>query len=157
MMNIRVARDEDAAAIAALNQYGQAPHLAARPDVFKATELPELEAWYRTLLGRASTRAWLAELGAEPVGYVVSILRTSEENPFCVARRWLELDQIAVVGAHRGQGIARALTERVIAHARAEGIQKVELASWSFNDAAHAAFAKLGFTAQRMRFERRVD
>jgi len=157
MMNIRVAREADSLAIAALNQYGQAPHLAARPDVFKPTELAELEAWYRTLLGRASTRAWLAELGAEPAGYVLSILRVSEENPFCVARRWFELDQIAVVTAHREQGIARALTERVIAQACAEGIQTVELGSWSFNGAAHAAFTKLGFVPQRVRFERRVD
>ena len=156
-MTIRVAREDDSALIASLNEFGQAPHLAARPDIFRPTRLVQLDTWFRALLGRPTTRAWLAERGAEPVGYVLSILRSSEENPFCVARRWLELDQIAVATAHRKQGVARALTEQVLAHARAEGIPSVELGSWSFNGAAQAAFTRLGFAPQRVRFERRVD
>ena len=147
----------DCGIIAQLNEYAQAPHVAARPDVFKPARHAELEAWYRALLSEPTTRAWLAELAGEPVGYVLSVARTTEENPLCVARRWLELNEIAVATAHRERGIARALTERVLAHAREAGFRSVELGSWAFNTGAHAAFAKLGFSAQRLRLERRLD
>ncbi|HWZ87318.1 MAG TPA: GNAT family N-acetyltransferase [Polyangiaceae bacterium] len=155
--NIRIARPEDCSAIATLNEHAQALHIAARPDVFKPTRLSELEPWFRALLRDTAMRGWLAELDGQPVGYVISILRVSEENPLCLARRWLELNEIAVAPEQRRQGIARALTEQVLAHARAEGLESVELGSWSFNAAAHAAFAQLGFSPQRVRFERRVE
>jgi ribosomal protein S18 acetylase RimI-like enzyme len=154
---IRPAIVDDCGIIATLNEYGQEPHVAARPDVFKPTSHAELEAWFRALLNAPTTRAWIARLGGEPVGYVVAIVRTTEENPFCVARRWLELDQIAVVAAYRGRGIARALTEQVMALARAEGFRSVELGSWAFNERAHAVFAKLGFSVSRLRFEQIVE
>jgi ribosomal protein S18 acetylase RimI-like enzyme len=154
---IRPARIEDCGIIARLNAYGHEPHLRARPDVFKPTLEAELAAWFRALLSENTTRAFIAELGSEPIGYVVAILRTTEENPLCLARRWLELNEIAVATAHRRQGVARALTEQVLALARAEGLASVELGSWSFNHAAHAAFAELGFVPQRVRFERRSD
>jgi ribosomal protein S18 acetylase RimI-like enzyme len=154
---IRPSYVDNCGIIATLNDFGQAPHVAARPDFFKPTRHAELEAWYRELLGAPTTRAFIAELDGEPVGYVVSILRTTEENPFCVARRWLELNEIAVATLHRGRGIARALTEQVMAHAREAEVRSVELGSWAFNAGAHAAFAKLGFSAQRVRFERLIE
>src|SRR5450755_162030 len=154
---IRPAIVDNCGIIATLNDYGQAPHVAARPDVFKPTRHAELQVWYRALLSAPTTRAWIAKLDGAPVGYVLSIVRTTEENPFCVARRWLELNEIAVATAHRGRGIARALTDRVMAHARDSGLQSVELGSWAFNAQAQVAFTKLGFSVQRMRFERVVE
>ena len=53
----------------------------------------------------------------------------------------------------RRQGAARALIDSVLAEARRRGIRDVELSSWAFNTAAHAAFGRLGFTPKLIRFE----
>jgi len=67
------------------------------------------------------------------------------------------VDELAVSPAHRRQGLARALFERVLAEARAEGLRDVELTSWSFNVEAHAAFEALGFRPKVVRFGRASD
>jgi GNAT superfamily N-acetyltransferase len=53
----------------------------------------------------------------------------------------------------RRRGIGRALLLNAVSIAKAEGITRVEAASWSFNDGAHAVFARLGFVPKITRFE----
>ncbi|WP_323014915.1 N-acetyltransferase [Devosia sp.] len=52
--------------------------------------------------------------------------------------------QVYVRPAHRGSGMARALCEHLIAHARAEVLQ-LHLGVWSENYAAIRLYEKLGF------------
>ncbi|HEY4102847.1 MAG TPA: GNAT family N-acetyltransferase [Polyangiaceae bacterium] len=155
-LQIRPAGIHDASLLATLNQYGQAPHVAARPDIFKPTSHAELEAHYRAWLEQKTARGFIAELATEPVGYARAVARETAENPCCFARRWLELDEIGVATHARRRGVARALIERVVAVADAEGFASVELGTWSFNTTAQAVFAKLGFSPQRLRLERRT-
>ncbi|HEX3776946.1 MAG TPA: GNAT family N-acetyltransferase [Polyangiaceae bacterium] len=155
-LQIRPAGISDASSLATLNHFGQAPHASARPDIFKETSHAELEAHYRALLAQPTSFAFIAELASEPLGYARGVVRETAENPCCFARRWLELDEIAVATQARKHGVARALIERVIELADAEGLASVELGTWSFNQTAQAVFAKLGFSPQRMRFERRL-
>jgi ribosomal protein S18 acetylase RimI-like enzyme len=81
------------------------------------------------------------------------VLHDRPEGPFTVARRFCEIDQIAVDPARRGQGIARALMLEALARARADGIDEIEASSWSFNESAHAMFRHLGFVPKTVRFE----
>jgi ribosomal protein S18 acetylase RimI-like enzyme len=89
---------------------------------------------------------WLA-------GYVVRVAHERPAGLFCSARRWWEIDQIAVGGADRGSGVARALVQHVVAQAHAQGIVEIELTCWAFNQDAQAAFKKLGFVPKHVRFE----
>ena len=91
-----------------------------------------------------------------PVGYVTAVINSRPESPFAPARRWCELDAIGVVPEQRRRGVARELVRAVIEYAAAQGVQQVELASWSFNEPAHRAFERLGFTRKTLRFERPI-
>jgi GNAT superfamily N-acetyltransferase len=153
MTTIRAAVIGDEELLAKLNSFVQEFHLQCRPDHFKRTQLPELAGWYKALLERPTTRVWIAEEEGRPVGYVLGILQHLSENPFTQARAWLEIDQIAVDSNHRRRGIGRALVLKAIAEARAEGIQRVEAVSWSFNEDTHAVFRRLGFAPKTVRFE----
>jgi diamine N-acetyltransferase len=153
--SIRPAVVGDEALLADLNRFVQDPHLARRPDHFRPTQSEELAGWYRLLLEKPTTRIWIAEEGTSPVGYLLAVMHDVPENPFVQARRWCEIDQLAVDPSWRRQGVARALLLNAISAARAEGIARIEAASWSFNDGAHEVFRRSGFVPKITRFELR--
>ena len=151
--NIRPAAIGDEARLAGLNDFVQELHLGTRPDHFRPTQSAELATWYRSLLEKSTTRIWIAEEDGLPVGYLLAIFHEAPENPFARARRWCEIDQVAVNPSRRRRGIARALILNAVSWAKAAGISQVEAASWSFNDGAHELFRRLGFVPKTTRFE----
>jgi ribosomal protein S18 acetylase RimI-like enzyme len=56
-----------------------------------------------------------------------------------------EIKRMIVDPAGRGQGIARALIERLIADARAEGYERLRLETADFMTSAHALYRSVGF------------
>ena len=151
--NIRQAAIGDEALLADLNRFGQELHLAGRPDHFKPAQSDELARWYRSLLEKPTTRIWIAEEDGSPAGYLLALVHDAPENPFVRARRWFEIDQLAVDPSRRKRGIARALVLQAVSTAKAEGILDIEAASWSFNVGAREMFRRLGFTPKTARFE----
>ena len=150
---IRLAVVGDESVVADLNRFVQDVHLAHRPDHFRPTRSEESARWYRSLLEKPATRLWIAEEDGLPVGYLLALVNEVAENPFVQARRWCEIDQLAVHPDRRRRGIGRALLLNAVSTAKAEGIDRVEAASWSFNDDAHAVFERLGFVPKTTRFE----
>lgn len=155
-MNIRRAAVGDAETLAALNRFVHDLHLAQRPDHFTPPKAAAIAAWFREQLGQATTAAWMAEDAHGAVGYVLIFLHDRAENPFRRARRWCEVDQIAVDPAWRRRGFATALMKAALADASARGVQDVELSSWAFNTDAQAMFRRFGFEPRLVTFERRA-
>jgi GNAT superfamily N-acetyltransferase len=56
-----------------------------------------------------------------------------------------EVQRMYVPPHHRGQGIGRALAQRLVAEARALGYRQLRLESLKFLEAAHALYHSLGF------------
>ena len=150
---IRTAAVGDETVLAGLNRFAQNLHVERRPDLFRAARGQEVAAWFRSRLEDPATNAWIAEDSDAPVGYLIAVLHDRPAGPFTVARRFCEIDQIAVDPTRRGQGIARALMVQALAQARTDGIHEIEATSWSFNDRAHAMFRRLGFVPKTVRFE----
>ncbi len=156
--SIAAATVMDAGRLARLNNHGvHQRHHARRPDVFKAAREDELTRWFEATLARAEASAWIASRGGDDLGYVLSFEQSRPESPFTSTRRWCQIDQVAVLPAARGRGVARALIEAAIERARGRGIERVELTVWSFNADARAAFERLGFRAQLLRMERAIE
>ena len=155
-MTVRPAGVGDDHALATLHPFVHEMHLARRPDYFKATRADEAAAWFRDQLGKPTTAAWIAEDGGTPIGYVLTFFHERAGNPFRRARRWCEIDQIAVDPAWRRRGIGRALIGAALEAARARGVGDVELFSWAFNVEAQALFRRFGFEPRVVVFERRA-
>jgi GNAT superfamily N-acetyltransferase len=149
---VRAAVPGDEALLAVLNGFVHEVHVAHRPEYFKPARAEHVAAWFRSILEKPAVLIWIAEEDGEPVGYVLALLHERAENPFCSARRWCEIDQIAVDDRWRRRGIARTLVQRVLTEVRRRGIREVETSSWSFNEPAHHAFRRLGFAPQVIRF-----
>jgi ribosomal protein S18 acetylase RimI-like enzyme len=69
-------------------------------------------ALYEQWLAGPDAFALIAELDSEPVGYAVVQLRGPEET-WSTGERVAELETLAVLPGHRGQGIGSALVERM--------------------------------------------
>lgn len=147
--SVRQASGSDVDALVVLNRFVQELHVARRPDYFKHVDERSVADWFRSMLWNSAVRAWIAESEGSPVGYALTVTRDRPENAFCSARRFCEIDHIAVSPAFRRRGIARALVERVLEDARLRAIPDVELTSWYFNADAHDAFRAPGFTQNR--------
>lgn len=128
-------------------------HIAAAPAYFKHPEPRAVAELFRSRLRQPELHVWIASVGQEPVGYVVSVIRERPENATCSAQRFYDLVEIGVSPAHRQKGVARALVERVLAQARTQRVRDVQLTCWSFNADAQAAFEALGFRPMTVRFQ----
>jgi ribosomal protein S18 acetylase RimI-like enzyme len=150
---IRKAGIGDEGLLASLNAFVQDIHLAKRPADFKTTNIAELTDWYRSLLEASTGLAWIADLDGRPVGYVLAVVHQRSENRLCPARRWLELEEIAVDPEFRRQGIGRALILNALSEANARGIATIEATSWAFNGETHELLRGVGFVTKTLRFE----
>lgn len=56
-----------------------------------------------------------------------------------------QIEDVVVGEAHRGKGLGRALSEKLIKRARAHGARMVQLSSRASREAANALYKKLGF------------
>jgi len=155
-VTVRSAVASDAPALAALNDHVHDLHVAARPDFFRPAPREEAVPWFAARAEGADSRVWIAEDGTAPVGYVLVFFHERAVRPFSHARRWCEIDQIAVAPPGRRRGTARALIDTALAEARRRGIREVELSTWAFNADAQAVFQRLGFTPRMIRFECRL-
>ena len=82
------------------------------------------------------------------------LFQAREGRPFASARRWCEVDQIAVDPSCCGQGIARALVRTVAWEEAASGIDELKASTWGFNEGARRAFEQLGFEVESVRLRR---
>jgi len=151
-LTIRPAITGDEVVLVRLNQFVQELHVANAGDTFRRADDTEWTAWYRALFDKPDIRIWIAEMDHVPVGCVMVSHKEQAESPYRFGCRRHDIDQIAVLPDWQRRGIGRALVAKVIEEARAEGIDEIELSSWSFNQSAHEAFRRLGFAPKWVRF-----
>jgi ribosomal protein S18 acetylase RimI-like enzyme len=154
---VRIAKPGDECVLADLNSFVHALHVAQRPKYFKRARTSEVRDWFKDFLGKANSRIFIAEENGAPLGYASVVIHDRPENPFAFARRWHEIDQIAVDPRHRRMGVARTLVRAITDEARERGVRDLEVTSWSFNKEAQAAFRRFGFAPKVIRFSLELD
>ena len=86
----------------------------------------------------------MAEVDREPVGYVkIGPMKL----PFETERPAQLLDQIYILKAHQGVGIARGLMDWAIGEARRRGAEELYLTVFTGNDRARRLYERYGFEA----------
>ena len=97
---------------------------------------------------------FIGEAATRPVGYLMAELVPHEETPFTSALTVLHIQHLAVDEDFRGQGIGQALLAEAGQEATRRGCDVLQLACWSFNQAAQAFFTANGFAAYQVRMTR---
>ncbi len=144
-MSVRTATGADIERLVDLNMEVHDYHVAHLPYFFKTANREDLAAYFREVLGREDARVFVATDGATVAGYVLLVIRERPENPIAYAQRWLYVEQIGVSTAHRRQGHGAALIAAARQMAREQGLDRIELHTWAFNEPAHAFFHAQGF------------
>jgi GNAT superfamily N-acetyltransferase len=154
---IRSATLADVELLVGLNAFVQELHRTHEPDRFKQPDASAIASWFRARLQEPLALDWIAEVDGVAVGYVCVEQRERPENAFAYARCIHEIVNIAVLPEWQGRGIGSCLLKRAIDEARASGIGEVELACWTFNEAAQQAFKRFGFTPKWSKLGLRVS
>ncbi|MFC5460824.1 GNAT family N-acetyltransferase [Massilia niabensis] len=139
-VSIRLARPEDAAAVAAL---------------FRQLGYPSTADEVRERLlehGGDTVRA----LVAEHEGKVAGIIVVNLIAPLHVADRWALVSALATNEAIRGAGIGAALLGEAERFAREQGCSRIELSSSESRTRAHAFYVQNGFGEVRKRFVKQM-
>lgn len=129
------------ALLALLDEYARSDEGGASP--LSADALARLPGALATMPHYAG---WLAFDGPEPVGLVNAFEGLSTFK----ARPLLNIHDIAVTAARRGQGIGRQLLDRVEAHARERGCCKLTLEVLEGNHRAIGLYRGMGFAAYEL-------
>ncbi len=151
-VEIRRAIGRDAVGVAALNSAVQQLHFEQRPDWFKppnpAAFVPTLQEW----LSVESTAVFVAELdGGVLIGYVAAMRRDRPDHPLVHQAAVVELDQLVVTATHRRTGVGTSLCLAVLDWAQQQRVDRIELSTWHFNNAAYTLFERLGFAPTQRR------
>ena len=155
-MEIRTLTEGDYEALVELYKELDDMHAQARPDCFlfrEKTQVYPRDAYLHNLAYPGCT-----ELGAfendRLVGFAGATLW--EESGMVKGVKTVCLDNIYVSPAYRRRGIAAGLFAEIEAWARAQGVVRLDLHTWDFNQGAIAMYRAMGMTPQRYVFEKKL-
>lgn len=158
---IRLATKADYEQICELYEELDSFHRKARPDLFNRPSAPPREkSTIVAYIKSDATTILVAEDQASSrlLGFALLIIRDLPASTVCLARRYVELDKLAVRAEARRAGVGRALVEAAFAWAAERGFDCVEVAVHEFNAGAIAFYESMGFTTvirRMMRLEPR--
>jgi len=144
MNHVRRAEERDIPALLNLLVQVDMVHHNGRPDLFKGPATKYSAAELAEILTREETPVFVCEDGEGRVlGHGFCMLQHSG-GELMVEHTTLYIDDICVDENARGQGVGRALYERILAFAREKGCYNVTLNVWTCNPGALAFYEKLG-------------
>jgi diamine N-acetyltransferase len=154
MMQTRIRRavDDDGDALSLLSAEIQAMHAEAvpwrfkrpAPDIFPPEEVI-------ALLGLPENHFFVAEVDGSAVGYVYAAIVKRSETTGQYALEVVYVHHLYVRPAFRRLGIGRALLDAVRSVGAEQGIARLALDVWTFNEEARAFFRGYGLTSYNAR------
>ena len=156
-MEIRFATEADLPRVNELRAQVSALHAAGKPEVFRPGFSPELQAHVYTLHAAPGHAILVAEGEDAIVGFACLKLVDHPGSPYRLPQRYLDVDEFGVDERSRRQGVGRALFEAVREYAKSQGVSRIELNMWEFNQEALAFYEAIGFSTYRRYMEYTID
>lgn len=155
-IRIRPATEEDYDGINRVFADELAHHAALLPHRFQVTEPVMTRPWFFDVLAHPNKALRVAVVDGRLVGLILLLESVSLDDPIYRPRRYLEVDEIAVLVEYRGQGIGRRLMETAEHIAVERNIDTIELDVWQANAQAVAFYDHLGYRTIRCRMARQL-
>ena len=157
MNRVRLAEAKDIPAILKLLVQVDMVHHNGRPDLFRGPATKYSAAELEQILADEKTPVFVCTDEQNRVlGHGFCILQRSG-GELMVEHTTLYIDDICVDEAARGQGVGRALFERIRDYAREQGAYNVTLNVWTCNPGARAFYEKLGLVPYKTGMEMILD
>lgn len=152
MINISATKNHEL--LAALNEEVQTLHHELHPAIFKPYDKAGITSVLQTFINDPACRAYVAYEHNVPVGYIIFFIRETEATPFKYPEQYLYIDQVGVLKAYRGKGIAAQLLAIAESFAVEQGLSRIALDHWSANTTAANYFRKKGYKVYRELLEK---
>ena len=136
---------KDHKVLAELNKMVQDLHHELYPNEFKAFNQQLMEDAFERMIEQVDCHAYLATLDGENVGYMLCFERTREDNAFQYEKKFIVVDQIAVLPDSQGKGVGYALLQEAEKLAVSNGMNHIQINHWRLNDKAKQFFTQQGF------------
>ena len=149
-MTYRFARTDDFEAVNAIARQAHAVHVAWRPDLFQKVDYPFEPSVFQR---RVQEKQLLLACESETILAYAAFDVRKTELPMLKVRTVLLLDNICVDEAHRKEGIATALIERLCALAKEWGCTDFELGCHPENTAGIALYESLGMRVKSIHYQ----
>jgi ribosomal protein S18 acetylase RimI-like enzyme len=147
---VRSALQQDYEDLNTLFAEGDRVHHEALPQVFQPRTGPvRTPEFLAEILSNADAALFVAEDHGRLIGFIRSSVRIVPPQPGIISRRFLSIEELAVMPSSRRQGVGQALIERVERWASELAITDLELHVWEFNTEARALYEKLGYITRR--------
>ena len=146
---IRPATEDDYEGVNAVFADELAHHVALLPDRFQPVDPVMPHSWFLDVLAHPNKMLIVAEADGRPVGQILIIDSVSMDDPIYRPRRYLAVDELAVLTEYRRQGIGQRLMAAAEKWAAERGITRIELNVWQANEQAIAFYDRLGYRTIR--------
>ena len=151
---IRTAAETDYENVNRLFTGQLAHHVALLPDRFQSADPVISRQWLREVLADSNKTLYVAEVTGIIAGLILLVESASLDDPIYRPRRYLYVDELAVLAEYRRQDIGRRLMAAAENLAAERGISTIELNVWEANTQAMTFYDRLGYRTIRRRLSR---
>ncbi len=144
---VRPALTEELPRVNAMRAQVNRLHCEGRPDIFRPGFCEALQAHVYDAHERGGVLVALED--GELTRYAMIGYLASPTTPHTLARRLLPVEVFGVDEDHRRQGVATALVDYMKREARTQGVDRIELDVWEFNESARRFYEAAGFQVIR--------
>ncbi len=130
-------------------------HHQGRPDLFRANSKKYTNEELEVIIQDKERPVFVAFDGAgNLVGYAFCVIQVYQNDPICIDRKTLYIDDLCVEQLMRGKHIGTDLYQHVLKYAKKIGCYNVTLNVWSCNPEAAAFYQAMGMIPYRTSMEK---
>ena len=125
-------------------------HYQKRKDIFVNKSNEELRNNLTEMINNPDELIFVIDDDKEIIGYVALQFKNKVTKSI-----WI--DEIVIDNNYRNKGYGKMLVDKVYAYAKKNKCKRVELNCWCFNSNAIDFYDKLGFSKQRIVYEKEIE
>ena len=152
-ISIRNAEQNDYNSLLPLFRQVHEFHVFKRPDLYKENSTPVEQKFFESQLVDAKQHIFVAAIGNDIVGVIVTKEEETAENSFVKARKVLVINSLCVAETHRKRGIGKKLTKYVFDFGRSLRVDSIELGVSEKNTSAIEFYRSIGMTTKSRKME----
>ncbi|MFC7321040.1 GNAT family N-acetyltransferase [Halobacillus campisalis] len=152
-LSIRTAEKNDYESLLPLFKQVHELHVAERPDLYKENSTPVEQEFFESQLIDNQQHIFVAVIGNDIVGVIVTKEEETPENSFVKARKVLFINSLCVDETHRKKGVGKKLTTYVFDFGRSLRVDSIELGVFEKNKSAIEFYKSMGMTTKSRKME----
>ena len=152
-IEVRHARREELERVNELRGAVNDLHVQGRPGHFRPGFNAELQRRVYEQFDSDDYEILVALDDGAVAGFATFLAVRRPEGPYTLPLNYLHVEEFGVDAAHRRRGVGTALVKAVRDIARKQGLARVDLDAWSFNEGALAFYQAVGFRPYRVYLE----